>query len=69
MRIKVWTAIIDRGDGSHGVRIFPSEEVLREKLQLDEEDFQPGYGIPVEVDFCYIDLDDYVSVELKLKDS
>ena len=55
----IWTAIIDHGDGSHGVRHFPSEEALRSCLELDEYDCSPKYEIPVEVQSRIIDLSDF----------
>lgn len=49
MMITVWIAITDSGDGSHNAYLYPTEEHLRRGLQLDEDDFSPGYDVPVEI--------------------
>lgn len=56
MKVRVYAAIVDHGDGSHGVSLFLSEQELRDKLQLDDDDFAPGYDVPVEIDYDDIEL-------------
>ena len=64
MKIKIWTATVDNGDGSSSVFMYPTEEALRNDLHLDEDDFA-HYGVgtddewqdevPTEVDFTIFD--------------
>ena len=60
MKIKVWTATIDGGDGSSSIQFFPSLLKLRAELELDEDDFQPDYvERPVEIDWSILDTSEY----------
>lgn len=63
MKIKVWIAIDDMGDGSKTARLFPSLEMMKEKMGLDEDLFQEGWDIPVEVDSRIIEVDDFQRVD------
>ncbi len=63
MKVKVWIAITDLGDGSHSAKLFPSEENLRSYYELDEDDFSPNYDVPIEVISRTIETLDFEVVE------
>lgn len=64
MKIKIWTATVDNGDGSSSVFMYPTEEALRAGLHLDEDDFahydvgtddEWQDEVPVQVDWNVLD--------------
>lgn len=59
MKVKIWTAICNNGDGSSSVYIFPSREKLRGDLCLNDDDFRPHDDVPVEIDCEFLDTNDY----------
>ena len=52
--IKVWTRITDHGDGSSGVKLYPTEALAREGL--DENGFEEYAEVPCEIDYTLLDV-------------
>lgn len=69
MKIKIWTAITDGGDGEHHFHINKSREGLLEEVDLTEENIESeGFGFdeydyPVTFGFQILDIEGYEIVE------
>lgn len=58
MKIRIFTATIDGGDGEHHPRFYPSREALMTDLDLDEDQMD-GDGYYVDIDEDVLDISDY----------
>ena len=63
MKIRTWIAIRDLGDGSSTTYVFPTEKELRDRFNLDEDNFEPSGDIPIEIVERIIDINGYEVVE------
>ena len=70
MKIKIWEAIEDGGDGEYHVRTYPSKEAMIEGLDLIDVDegedglaWQDGQSVPVPFSTHIFDTTGYEVVE------
>lgn len=59
MKTKVWYRIVDLGDGSSSVGLYPTKELAWEGL--DEDGFDSFGEIPCQVDYTEINLEDFAN--------
>ncbi len=62
MKIRIWTAVTDGGDGEYHSHQYVSEENLRSDLELDDDDMDQ-YGYHVDISSSIFDTTGYEIVE------
>ena len=67
MKIKIWNAVTDGGDGEHHAHQFPSFEALKAALNLENDADENGgmdeYGYWVDISTSIFDTTGYEIVE------